>query len=62
MRVTTLLVPEHYIKGLDYLVAKYFYPNRAEAIRVAIRDLLTIHDLFHIEALTEIGGTEEKEG
>ena len=60
MRVTTLLIPEHCIKGLDYLVAKRLYPNRSEAIRVAIRDLLTTHDLFHIEALTEMAEAEKR--
>jgi Arc/MetJ-type ribon-helix-helix transcriptional regulator len=33
-------LPEPYIKLLDQLVNERFYPNRAEAIRVAIRDLI----------------------
>jgi Arc/MetJ-type ribon-helix-helix transcriptional regulator len=36
----TLYVPETYLKALDQLVGEKFYPNRAEAIRVAIRDLV----------------------
>jgi Arc/MetJ-type ribon-helix-helix transcriptional regulator len=36
----TLYVPETYLKLLDELVGDRFYPNRAEAIRVAIRDLV----------------------
>jgi Arc/MetJ-type ribon-helix-helix transcriptional regulator len=31
-----------YILALDRLVDEKYYPNRAEAIRVAIRDLLNV--------------------
>jgi antitoxin ParD1/3/4 len=40
MKLITLYLPEPYIKALDHLVSERFYPNRAEAIRVAIRDLI----------------------
>jgi len=40
MRLITLYLPEPYIKALNQLVNERYYPNRAEAIRVAIRDLL----------------------
>ncbi|HVP26224.1 MAG TPA: ribbon-helix-helix domain-containing protein [Candidatus Bathyarchaeia archaeon] len=40
MKLITLYLPEAYIKLLDQLVNGRFYPNRAEAIRVAIRDLI----------------------
>ena len=40
MKLITLYVPETYLKALDQLVDERFYPNRAEAIRVAIRDLI----------------------
>ena len=40
MKLITLYLPEPYIKMLDKLVNDKFYPNRAEAIRVAIRDLI----------------------
>ena len=40
MKLITLYLPESYIKNLDQLVDERFYPNRAEAIRVAIRDLI----------------------
>jgi len=40
MKLITLYLPEPYIKMLDQLVNEKFYPNRAEAIRVAIRDLI----------------------
>lgn len=42
MKLITLLLPRPYIKALDQLVGKKYYPNRAEAIRVAIRDLLNV--------------------
>jgi Arc/MetJ-type ribon-helix-helix transcriptional regulator len=40
LKLITLYVPETYLKALDQLVDERFYPNRAEAIRVAIRDLI----------------------
>jgi len=40
MKLITLYLPEPYIEALDQLVNERFYPNRAEAIRVAIRDLI----------------------
>lgn len=40
MKLITLYMPEPYIKALDQLVGEGYYPNRAEAIRVAVRDLL----------------------
>jgi Arc/MetJ-type ribon-helix-helix transcriptional regulator len=40
MKLITLYLPETYIRLLDQLVGERFYPNRAEAIRVAIRDLI----------------------
>jgi Arc/MetJ-type ribon-helix-helix transcriptional regulator len=41
MRLITLYLPETYIKALDKLVGDRFYPNRAEAIRIAIRDMIS---------------------
>lgn len=40
MRLITLHLPEPYIAALDRLVGEGFYPNRAELIRLAIKDLL----------------------
>lgn len=42
MRLITLYLPEPYLKALDWLVDAKYYPNRAEAIRVAVRDLLSV--------------------
>lgn len=41
IKLITLYLPEPYLRALDRLVTEQFYPNRAEAIRNAIRDLLT---------------------
>jgi Arc/MetJ-type ribon-helix-helix transcriptional regulator len=41
MKLITLYLPETYLKALDQLVTEKFYPNRAEAIRVAIRDMIS---------------------
>jgi antitoxin ParD1/3/4 len=41
MKMITLYLPEPYIEALNQLVSEKFYPNRAEAIRVAIRDLIS---------------------
>ena len=40
MKLITINLPEIYIKDLDELVKEDLYPNRAEAIRVAVRDML----------------------
>lgn len=40
LKLITIHLPESYIKDLDGLVDENFYPNRAEAIRVAVRDML----------------------
>ena len=40
MKLLTVHFPEPYIKALDDLVDQNVYPNRAEAIRTAVRDLL----------------------
>ena len=42
MKMITLHLPEPYILALDNLVDEKYYPNRAEAIRTAVRDLLSI--------------------
>ena len=40
MRLVTVHLPGEYLHDLDELVRMQKYPNRSEAIRVAIRDLL----------------------
>jgi len=43
MKQVALLMPEPYIRALDRLVNDKYYPNRAEAIRMAVRDLFVLH-------------------
>ena len=50
MKLITLYLPETYIKALDQLVDEHFYPNRAEAIRSAIRDILVENKRFQAQA------------
>ncbi len=40
VRLITVHLPEEAVEGLDELVRAKKYPNRSEAIRYAIRDLL----------------------
>ncbi|MHA1521451.1 MAG: ribbon-helix-helix domain-containing protein [Promethearchaeota archaeon] len=40
MKMLTVFIPEKYIESLDLLVVEDFFPNRSEAIRTAIRDLI----------------------
>ncbi|NHJ15005.1 MAG: ribbon-helix-helix protein, CopG family [Candidatus Thorarchaeota archaeon] len=40
MKLVTLHIPSTYVEGLEKLVEERLYPNRSEAIRIAIRDLL----------------------
>ena len=47
MRLITLYVPESWLRALDRLVNdRKLYPNRAEAIRIGVRDLLNAHNQF----------------
>ncbi|MCD6443917.1 CopG family transcriptional regulator [Candidatus Bathyarchaeota archaeon] len=40
MKLVSVHLPETYLRDLDVLVKAGYYPNRAEAIRSAVRDLL----------------------
>ena len=42
MKLITLYLPEPYLEALDKLVDERYYPHRAEAIRVAVRDLISV--------------------
>lgn len=53
MKLTTLYLPETYIEQLDQLVAEHQFPNRAEAIRTSIRDLLTTKQRFTAKQFQE---------
>jgi antitoxin ParD1/3/4 len=52
MRMVTVWIPKANVERLDSLVKRKLYPNRAEAIRFAIHDLLrreTVDGRFFIE-------------
>jgi Arc/MetJ-type ribon-helix-helix transcriptional regulator len=40
MKMLTVFIPEEYFDALDLLVVEDRFPNRSEAIRSAIRDLV----------------------
>jgi Arc/MetJ-type ribon-helix-helix transcriptional regulator len=40
MKLISVNIPESYLRVLEILVAQGNFPNRSEAIRVAIRDLI----------------------
>ena len=40
MKLISVNLPETYLKVLEVLVTEQKFPNRSEAIRVAIRDLI----------------------
>ena len=40
MKVVTVHLPEAYLDAIDELVRRKMYPNRAEAIRMAVRDFI----------------------
>jgi len=40
MRLITVNLPEAYVNGIERLILEKLYPNRSEAIRIAVRDLL----------------------
>jgi len=42
MKLITVHMPEPYIQAMDQLVKEKYYPNRAELIRTAVRDLLSL--------------------
>ena len=46
LKQVSLLMPPRHVRALQRLVERGYYPNRAEAIRTAVRDLLKCHDLW----------------
>jgi Arc/MetJ-type ribon-helix-helix transcriptional regulator len=40
MKLVTVSFPDAYLDGLEMLIDSGHYPNRSEAIRMAVRDLL----------------------
>jgi len=40
MKIVSVHLPEAYVEAIDELVKAKLYPNRAEAIRMAVRDFV----------------------
>jgi len=40
MKIIPVHLPAGYLDGIDTLIDRDLYPNRSEAIRMAIRDML----------------------
>jgi Arc/MetJ-type ribon-helix-helix transcriptional regulator len=40
LKLITIHLPEAYLQGIAELIKSQLYPNRSEAIRIAVRDLL----------------------
>ena len=47
MKLITLNLPATYLQGIEKLVREEIYPNRSEAIRHAVRDLIKKENAFH---------------
>lgn len=56
MKPHLLWLPPGYIKRLDELINEKWYPNRNEAIRVAIRDLFKFHE--NVKKIEELNKNE----
>ena len=49
MKVVTVHLPEAYLEAIDELVRRKRYPNRAEAIRMAVRDFIRMEARLSVE-------------
>ncbi len=58
MKLITVHLPNDQVSGLDELVRSGRYPNRSEAIRFAIRDMLK-DELWSLRATSLIPQTRE---
>ncbi|MFH0749180.1 MAG: ribbon-helix-helix domain-containing protein [Candidatus Bathyarchaeota archaeon] len=53
MKLITINLPETYLRDLEKLVKEDLYPNRAEAIRVAVRDML-VNEVWEKKKIRDI--------
>jgi Arc/MetJ-type ribon-helix-helix transcriptional regulator len=53
MKGVTCFLPESYVDILEKLVAEGHFPNRSEAIRAAIRDLILVEYKISLRAAGE---------
>ncbi len=49
MKIVTVFLPEEYLGILEKLVEQGRFPNRSEAIRVAVRDLIKTEYLIGVK-------------
>ena len=59
IKLTSVNLPESYMKVLDLLVLEGKFPNRSEAIRIAVRDLIKTELLLE-SAIKEISETSDR--
>ena len=57
MKLISVNLPESYLKVLEILVAEGKFPNRSEAIRVGIRDLIKTEYLIEESVKRNINST-----
>ena len=55
MKQISLFLPEPYIRALDRLVNDKYYPNRSEAIRAAVRELVRSESHLLKRSTAEVG-------
>jgi antitoxin ParD1/3/4 len=48
MKLITVSFPDAYLEGLEMLIDNGHYPNRSEAIRMAVRDLIVREEQKHL--------------
>lgn len=61
MKLISVNLPETYLEILEILVADGKFPNRSEAIRVGIRDLIKTEYLIEERIKREYGSINEPE-
>lgn len=59
MRLITVHLPPEAVQGLDELVRSGRYPNRSEAIRFAIRDMLK-DELWSLQGTALLAQTQNQ--
>ena len=55
----TVHIPEQYLESLDFLVMEDHFPNRSEAIRTAIRDLI-LNEMLYKERKKKLEAGKKK--
>ncbi|MFX1380827.1 MAG: ribbon-helix-helix domain-containing protein [Promethearchaeota archaeon] len=61
MKLISVNIPDSYLKVLEMLVVDGKFPNRSEAIRIAIRDLIKVEFLIEDTVKKSVGNYIELE-